>query len=229
MSNVRGRWAFEITKRQVLSGVHISGGMVQVIINCVLNEHGCTTHYSLMKPNGVRSWSTLVQVMTWCLMVPGHYANQCWQIISEVLWHSLEAVSKEMISIFDVRLETIRPTWWDPPSDAFGWWMLTIHQKPTGQDCSIKLEQISPKVFDLQHPYEFWCQMGMPRRAWQVNDISMGQDGSTENWDGANRFNSCGVTEMARIWVPNWNSQKGLTGQWLCCCISAGQDISREL
>ena len=36
------------------------------------------------------TWSTLVQVMAWCLMAPSHYLNQCWLIISEVLWHSPE-------------------------------------------------------------------------------------------------------------------------------------------
>ena len=35
-----------------------------------------------------RTWSTLVQVMAWCLMAQSHYLNQCWLIISEILWHS---------------------------------------------------------------------------------------------------------------------------------------------
>ena len=34
-----------------------------------------------------RSGSTLAQVMACCLMVPSHYLNQCWIIISGVLWH----------------------------------------------------------------------------------------------------------------------------------------------
>ena len=36
------------------------------------------------------SRSTLVQVMACCLMAPSHYLNQCWQIISEVQWHSYQ-------------------------------------------------------------------------------------------------------------------------------------------
>ena len=36
------------------------------------------------------SRSTLVQVMGCCLTAPSHYPNQCWLIISKVLWHSLE-------------------------------------------------------------------------------------------------------------------------------------------
>ena len=36
------------------------------------------------------SGSTLAQVMTCCLMAPSHYLNQCWLIISKVLWHSSE-------------------------------------------------------------------------------------------------------------------------------------------
>ena len=35
--------------------------------------------------------STLAQVMTWCLMAPSHYLNQCWLLISEILWYSLES------------------------------------------------------------------------------------------------------------------------------------------
>ena len=27
----------------------------------------------------VRSWSTLLQAMAWCLMAPSHYLNRCWQ------------------------------------------------------------------------------------------------------------------------------------------------------
>ena len=34
------------------------------------------------------SWSTLAQVMACCLTAPSHYLNQCWLMISEVLWHS---------------------------------------------------------------------------------------------------------------------------------------------
>ena len=39
-----------------------------------------------------RSWSTLVQVMACCLTAPSYYLNQCWLIISKVLWHSSEDI-----------------------------------------------------------------------------------------------------------------------------------------
>ena len=35
-----------------------------------------------------RSGSTLAQVMACCLTAPSHYLNQCWLIISYVVWHS---------------------------------------------------------------------------------------------------------------------------------------------
>ena len=38
----------------------------------------------------LKSGSTLVQVMACCLMASIHYLNQCWLIISEVMWHSTE-------------------------------------------------------------------------------------------------------------------------------------------
>ena len=37
-----------------------------------------------------RSGPTLVQVMACCLTAPSHYLNQCWLIISKVLWLSCE-------------------------------------------------------------------------------------------------------------------------------------------
>ena len=41
-----------------------------------------------MTPHGdKRSGATLAQVMAWCLTAPSHYLNQCWLVISEVLWH----------------------------------------------------------------------------------------------------------------------------------------------
>ena len=36
--------------------------------------------------------STLAQVMACCLTAPSHYLNQCWLIISKVLWHSSEDI-----------------------------------------------------------------------------------------------------------------------------------------
>ena len=38
-----------------------------------------------------RPGSTLAQIMTWCLLAPSHYLNQCWLIISDVPWQSPEA------------------------------------------------------------------------------------------------------------------------------------------
>ena len=35
-----------------------------------------------------RPWSTMAQVMAWCLMPPSHYLNQCLFIINDILWHS---------------------------------------------------------------------------------------------------------------------------------------------
>ena len=73
----------------------------------------------LFQPQGVNSlWSsdtirrqgtesTLAQVMACCLMAPSHYVNQCWLIISKVLWHSLGALSWQdpKIPIWKVRLK----------------------------------------------------------------------------------------------------------------------------
>ena len=42
------------------------------------------------------SMSTLAQVMACCLKAPSHYLNQCWLIITEVQWHSFQAILQEM-------------------------------------------------------------------------------------------------------------------------------------
>ena len=34
-----------------------------------------------------KSWATLVKVMDCGLMAPSHYLNQCWLIISKILWY----------------------------------------------------------------------------------------------------------------------------------------------
>ena len=69
-----------------------------------------------------RSWSTLVQVMAYCLTAPSHYLNQCWLIISKVLWHSSEDIiirrfedtnqlSKIENYIFKITLRSPRGQW----------------------------------------------------------------------------------------------------------------------
>ena len=86
--------------------------LVQVIARC----HQETSHYlhqcwpsSMMlyginRPQCVNSlWpsdaikqqgteSTLAQVMAYCLTAPSHYLNQCWLVISKVLWHSSDGI-----------------------------------------------------------------------------------------------------------------------------------------
>ena len=39
-----------------------------------------------------RSGSILAQAMAWCRQAPSHYLNQCWLIISQVLWHSSDGI-----------------------------------------------------------------------------------------------------------------------------------------
>ena len=70
-----------------------------------------------------RSWSTLFQVIACCLMAPCHYLNQCWLIISKVLWHSSEDIiikrfedrsSKIEDYIFKISLRSPRGQWVKP-------------------------------------------------------------------------------------------------------------------
>ena len=68
-----------------------------------------------------RTGSTLVQAMACCLTAPSHYLNQCWLIISEVLWHSPDSNFTENAS------------------DIYRWndfeiyWFETVVKSPRGQ------------------------------------------------------------------------------------------------
>ena len=61
-----------------------------------------------------RSWSTLVQVMACCLMAPRHYLNQCWLIISKVLWHSSEDIIIRRFGDTKIEDDIFKITWRSP-------------------------------------------------------------------------------------------------------------------
>ena len=46
------------------------------------------THCGLVTLYGSTPRSTLAQIVACCLMTLNYYHNQCWLIISEILWHS---------------------------------------------------------------------------------------------------------------------------------------------
>ena len=74
-----------------------------IILDCVITALECGSMMcwfskinSLWPCDAIRwnrLWSALAQVMACCLMARSHYLNQCWVIISEVLWHSIEGNS----------------------------------------------------------------------------------------------------------------------------------------
>ena len=67
------------------------------------------------------SGSTLAQVMACCLTAPSHYLNQCWLLISEVLWHSPDSNFTENTS--DIYL-------WN---EFEIYWFETVVKYPRGQ------------------------------------------------------------------------------------------------
>ena len=78
-------------------------GIDSNFINLVLMWHFdfSTRIINTLWPNDVIwwrwSWSTLAQVMACCLTAPSHYLNQCWLMISGVLWHSPDSNFTENI------------------------------------------------------------------------------------------------------------------------------------
>ena len=58
-----------------------------------------------------RSWSTLVQVMTWCCQAPSHHLNQCWLIIKAAMWKSPD-VTESMPHLVAFRRLFVLFSWW---------------------------------------------------------------------------------------------------------------------
>ena len=72
-------------------------------------SRNCSTHWPLLTPYGdKRTWSTLVQVMAYCLMAPSHYLNLWWLFICEIqysLQHSPDSeVSKLLFCIISLKI-----------------------------------------------------------------------------------------------------------------------------
>ena len=63
-------------------------------VYCILAPADFHHIFNSLRPSDAiwrqRTESTLANVMACCLMAPSHYLNQCWLIISEVLWYSPE-------------------------------------------------------------------------------------------------------------------------------------------
>ena len=84
--------------RCVYGAIMMQISLVNVIIcDDIMNTERCT----LWPSDAIwrhRSMSTLAQVMACCLTAPNHYLNQCWLMISEVLWHSPDSNFTEITS-----------------------------------------------------------------------------------------------------------------------------------
>ena len=68
--------------------------LLKKIIVRTLTLHLCLPRYSLWPVDviwGHRSWSTLAEVRVYCLTASDNYLNQCWLMISKILWHSPES------------------------------------------------------------------------------------------------------------------------------------------
>ena len=82
------------------------------------------------------SGSTLAQVMACCLTAPSHYLNQCWLIISKVLWHSSEG-------------NFVRDT-----SATIHTWFTKIGLKITNLNSTLNLPGANElKIYLIQWPY----------------------------------------------------------------------------
>ena len=72
-----------------------------------LHRFHCVTKNSALNslwPSDAIWWqrfgSTVAQVMAWCCQAPSHYLNQCWFIITGVLWlSSIRPISQEVLKV----------------------------------------------------------------------------------------------------------------------------------
>ena len=87
---LRHRW-FETPSRSLRRHCNDLLWIVWCILSCILEDW-----FNPLGPSDAIwrwwCWSTLVQAMACCLTAPSHYLNQCWLIISKVLWHSSEDI-----------------------------------------------------------------------------------------------------------------------------------------
>ena len=88
-----------------------------------------------------RSGSTLARVMACCLMAPSHYLNQCWLIISQVLWHLPE-------DNFTQNTQYIHP-WYEFENHKFK----EIATSPRGQWVNAKEWALEPLLLSLWYIY----------------------------------------------------------------------------
>ena len=115
-----------------------------------------------------RSWSTLLQVMAWFLMAPSHHLNQCWLIISEVLWHhwpedSLTGNAQDISPWCDLKITKLRLLTHLPganelkPLDIIGNYILCGQGLAVGLPSNTLLPwTIRPADF-LHHATLCWC------------------------------------------------------------------------
>ena len=106
-----------------------------------------------------RSGSTLAQVMAYCPTTPNHYLDQCWLLISKVLWYSPEinftASVHATVLYNEVKTRTTRmPAFWGyppPPNDYPYHWVIL---DPKSKEDKVKVTNLksSPKFQIL----EFW-------------------------------------------------------------------------
>ena len=86
----RGRGVGNLLLSLLLKGVSSHGVYTKWSPSVRLYWHSIAmlTHWRLGTIWPRRTWSASVQVMAWCLMTPSHDLNQCWLIISGILWNS---------------------------------------------------------------------------------------------------------------------------------------------
>ena len=118
-----------------------------------------------------RCRSISAQVMACCLPSPSHYINQCWLIISEVLWHSPEGDFTENVKDFYPNSISPRGQWVNAlwPSDAI-WWQrcgsTTDGTKPL-PDAILTYHQWDPVTFTWGQFHKRYLRHQLLELAWK--------------------------------------------------------------
>ena len=94
-----------------------------------------------------RSWSTLAQVMAWCLTAPSHYLSHCWIIIAGICGIFRRAISLENVKIIEFENDIFESTSTSPR----GQWVNDPHCPVLSLFCCVKMIEYNyvPSTLDV--------------------------------------------------------------------------------
>ena len=96
LESIRDNGQVFVCKKTLAYVKYIWSKMPTIVFNCGFIQVSLPQPFNSLWPSDAmrrqRTEFTLAQLMACCLTAPSHYLEQCWLIISKVLWHSSEGI-----------------------------------------------------------------------------------------------------------------------------------------